>query len=285
MNSVNPLNPLTPMNPKTLVIISQVILTVSLLGALATGAATWAQAAAGPGDAGIEAERTMPAQPPVPQAIPANASPSSSLMSRVVAAEAATAGTDEAMGRGASVSLFAVQSAEARQFNKHDLVQIIVREASKMQRNQKTKAEKEWDLGASVKAWPGGTLADLLNFQIPGGSGDNLPEVDVASDKNFEGKGEYNRQDNMTDRLTAEVLDILPNGNLILEARTSIQTDQEISTMKVTGICRPDDITPANTVLSQQIFDLQIMRMHEGELKRTSEKGIIARVLDTVFAF
>ena len=55
--------------------------------------------------------------------------------------------------------------------------------------------------------------------------------------------------------------------------------------MKVTGICRPDDISAANTVLSNQVHDLMIEKIHKGELRESSKKGIIAKVLETVFAF
>jgi len=89
----------------------------------------------------------------------------------------------------------------------------------------------------------------------------------------------------MTDRLTAEIISVLPNGNLILEARTFIKTDEEESMMKVTGVCRPEDISTANSILSNLIHDLRIEKMHTGELKKVNEKGIISRVLEAIFAF
>ena len=112
-----------------------------------------------------------------------------------------------------------------------------------------------------------------------------LPELKMDFTREFTGEGEYQRRDDMSDRLTAEVIEVLPNGNLILEARTTIATDDEESVMNVTGICRPEDITAANTILSNQIHDLRIVRHHEGELPRTAKKGIIARVLEAIFAF
>ena len=55
--------------------------------------------------------------------------------------------------------------------------------------------------------------------------------------------------------------------------------------MKVTGVCRPEDVSPANTVLSNQIHDLSIEKVNHGELKKASEKGIIAQVFDAIFAW
>ena len=53
----------------------------------------------------------------------------------------------------------------------------------------------------------------------------------------------------------------------------------------MTGICRPEDVSPANTILSNQIHDLEVEKIHKGELKKANEKGIISKFLDFLFAF
>ena len=86
--------------------------------------------------------------------------------------------------------------------------------------------------------------------------------------------------------MTVEVIEILPNGNLVVEGRTTIVTDQEESVMTLTGICRPQDISVSgNTILSNQLHDLTVRKMHRGELKNTASKGILAQILDFVIAF
>jgi flagellar L-ring protein precursor FlgH len=220
---------------------------------------------------------------PLP-ALPPGAAPSSSLMTRMIATQPLTVGA-QGVVRQPNISLFAVSTAEPRLFKEHDLVQIIVREVSQASRGQEVDLEKDWALNAQVNSWPSSSFTDLLQLIIRQGSGNNVPRVNLEAEKDFNGEGDYIRKDNLTDRLTAEVLEVLPNGNLVLQSCTTIQTDKELSTMKVTGICRPDDITPANTLLSNQIFNLKIERLNSGELKKVSEKGIIAQVFDTVFAF
>ncbi|MEM7228553.1 MAG: flagellar basal body L-ring protein FlgH [Planctomycetota bacterium] len=182
-------------------------------------------------------------------------------------------------------SMFFVAEPEPREFNKHDLIQIIVRENSTTKREHELETEKAFEIDGGIAAWPNFQLPDLLELQLEAGSSTNLPQVNLDFNKEFEGEGEYERKDSMTDRLTARVIEVRPNGNLVLEACTTIQTDEEISIMKVTGECRSDDVSPGNTIFSQQIWDLSIVRTHEGELKRTNEKGLIAKVLEAVFAF
>lgn len=182
-------------------------------------------------------------------------------------------------------SMIAVAPPKPREFAVHDLVQIVVRETSRVNSEQSVESEKRYDLQGSIEAWPDLRLADLLEFQVRAGRTTDLPRVDVGIDKEFEGEGEYERNDDLSARLTAEIIEVLPNGNLILEARTYIKTDTEEATMKVTGTCRPQDVTAANTVLSNQLHDLRIEKMHEGQLRKTAEKGLIAKLFDAIFAF
>jgi flagellar basal body L-ring protein FlgH len=53
----------------------------------------------------------------------------------------------------------------------------------------------------------------------------------------------------------------------------------------LSGICRPEDIDGNNQVLSQRVADAVIKKETTGQLRETSEKGIIARILDSIFAF
>ena len=51
------------------------------------------------------------------------------------------------------------------------------------------------------------------------------------------------------------------------------------------GVCRQEDVTDANTVLSSQIAKLTVSVQNAGEVRKASKKGIIPRALETVFAF
>ena len=182
-------------------------------------------------------------------------------------------------------SMFAITPEMPRSFRRHDLVQIIVRESSQASSSQEADAGKRYRLDGRIAAWPDLNLSDLLDLRVMAGRTTNLPEVRIQGSKDFSGDGEYKREDDFTTRLTAQVVEILPNGNLILEARTHIRLDDETTTIKVTGVCRPEDVTVANTVLSSSIADLNIEKTNTGELRRTTQKGLLSRLFDTVFAF
>ncbi len=61
--------------------------------------------------------------------------------------------------------------------------------------------------------------------------------------------------------------------------------DEEESVLHVTGICRPVDVTPANTIQSSQLHDLSVRKLNKGELKKTNERGLFSKILELMFAF
>jgi flagellar L-ring protein precursor FlgH len=183
------------------------------------------------------------------------------------------------------MSMFAIAPAEERLFVVHDLVQIVVRETSVAKSSQSLDTKKEADLDWSIPRSPQLELLALLEAQISAGRTTDRPALELQYNNEFKGDGQYERKDDLTARVTAEVIEILPNGNLVLEARTTILTDKEEQVITVTGTCRADDVTPANSVLSNQLHDLRIEKQHKGELRTTNERGFIGKVLDAIFSF
>jgi len=217
-----------------------------------------------------------------------------SLYERPVAAPAERATTAEGVAPApavrptapqslASVSLIAIEPPEPRQFEANDLVTIIVSERSQFDRDQSLDAEKKYDLDMGVQEFI--DLVSLLELQVDSSSDERLPAIAVQSRSKFEGDGAYSKQDRLTDRIQAKVLEVKPNGTLVLEARRMVRTDEEETVVTLSGLCRSEDVTDANTIQSNQLYDLALDVQNSGEMDRSSRKGIIPRVLETLFNF
>ena len=180
-------------------------------------------------------------------------------------------------------SMFVITPPPPKRLALHDLVTIIVNETSRSTRTQSLETEKEYTAEAQLARFP--SLSDLIEARLVAGDAntDNLLDIDATSE--FTGEGEYERSDRMTARIQAEVIDIKPNGVLVLEARSSIQTDEEIQVFVLSGNCRSDDITDQNTIQSSQLHNLNIVSKNEGEVRKSAKKGVIPRVLEAIFAF
>jgi flagellar L-ring protein precursor FlgH len=187
-------------------------------------------------------------------------------------------------GRPTTGCLFEVADLVPREFSVHDLVTIVVSESSKSKSSADAKADKDYDMSAEVAAF-----MTLDPTSLAGGTvqvdPSSLPVFDVQASKGFKGKGNYTRSDDFTARVTAEIVEIRPNGLLVLEARREIVNDGESQVILLSGICRPEDVDANNQVLSQRVADAVIKKTTTGQLRDTAEKGLIAKMLDAIFAF
>ena len=186
----------------------------------------------------------------------------------------------------ASSSFAAVKTPEPRRFAKHDLVTIIIREATETDFEANIETEKEVGVEGEVSDFPRLNLRDLLNMQMrPNDMQEGMPRVGVDFNNEFTGEGGYSRRETVTGRITAQVIDVKPNGMLVLEARKHLRTDDETLDLVLTGSCRPEDISIDNTILSTQLYNLRLDKQHEGELRRSTRKGLLTKLLDTIFNF
>ncbi|MEL7474301.1 MAG: flagellar basal body L-ring protein FlgH [Planctomycetota bacterium] len=181
------------------------------------------------------------------------------------------------------VSMLVVIPPPPVEFKRHDLVSIIVDEISTTTARHELETTKEYDTTAEFGPFP--SLRHLLELQLQNGDSSRTAELGLRGDNEFTGEGEYTRDDRFTARVQAEVIDVKPNGNLVLEARKTIIRDNEVQIIVLAGVCRGADISQQNTVLSSQIADLTIAMRNEGDVREAAKKGLIPRFLETVFNF
>jgi len=184
----------------------------------------------------------------------------------------------------ASSSFMAVTAPEPRVFAVHDLLTIVIRENTKTTFKSSLETEKESTWTGEIAEFPRFNLSDLIDLSLaPNTFPDGRVKLDVTADSEFEGEGDYANTQTMTTRIQATIIDVKPNGNIVVEARKSVRSDDEHYTLVATGTCRVDDITADNTVLSTQIADLFIDKQHEGHLKKAADKGLLTEVMDFLF--
>lgn len=181
------------------------------------------------------------------------------------------------------VSMYFIEAPEIRTLQVHDIITIIIDENSSQTSSQKLETEKESKSKANVNATL--NLMQLLELRLAENATSNTDLLDFTASREFAGEGDYERKDKFSARIAAVVLEVKPNGTLVLQATKRIAKDKEISTLVLSGFARDEDVTAQNTILSSQLADLNIVLNNEGDLKKAAEKGIITRVLDTIFAF
>jgi flagellar L-ring protein precursor FlgH len=82
--------------------------------------------------------------------------------------------------------------------------------------------------------------------------------LNSTNNQQLQGQGQTSRNMTLSTTISALVLDVSPNGTLMVEGKKDIAVNSEKQTITVRGLVRPADLTPANTVLSTQVADLQV---------------------------
>jgi flagellar L-ring protein precursor FlgH len=175
------------------------------------------------------------------------------------------------------LSVLAVPLPKPRVVHKHDLVTIIVREESQSSSKGTTDLKRNSDLDAKIDAYVNMNFKKLaLEAHNPG----TAPEIKGEFSRNFKGEADVDRSDSFTARIGAEVLDVKPNGTIVIQARKHIKTDEEEQDFVLTGSCRAEDIGPDNSVLSTTLHDLDVKKNTRGAARDSTKRGWISRLLD-----
>jgi len=180
-------------------------------------------------------------------------------------------------------SYYNVPPAKPKLLRKHDLVTIVIRENSQFQTNGTTDLKRQNDLDAVIDSYV------TLGWEKGPTLAEHTPatpiELKTNGQRDFKGTAQLERDDSYTGRITAEVVDVKPNGTLILQATENIKTDDEEQKVTLVGTCRVEDITADNTVLSNQLFNLSLSKQHKGAVKDTTKRGWFERFFDWVNPF
>jgi flagellar L-ring protein FlgH len=163
----------------------------------------------------------------------------------------------------------------------NDIVTIIIDESSSGQNQASTNSSKNSSTSAGINAMLG-LDASVLNANA--NLGGKL-SVGGESASTLKGAGDTSRGGKLQARLTARVVRVLDNGNLLIEGRRQLTLNAEDQFIVITGVIRPEDITAENSVLSSNIADARIVYTGSGVLADKQHPGWLTRALDWGWPF
>lgn len=171
---------------------------------------------------------------------------------------------------GASTSLF--QDTKAARIG--DVVTVHIVENAKGSKDAGTKTGRTSTLSASAAAL----------FGAPNNI-TNRMNADASFDTSFDGSGSTSRSGALTADITTVVTDVFPNGNLKIEGHRDVTINREKETITLSGIIRPEDIGPQNTVLSTYVAEAVINYSGNGVLNDKQRPGWAMTILDWIWPF
>ena len=148
-----------------------------------------------------------------------------------------------------------------------DILTIIVNETSSAIRSGASSNTKS----ASASTEKGG---GLLGF---------VPDSSIGQQDNFSTKGSINNTNTAKARLTVKVVEVKPNGNLVVSGTQNIRQNGEEQRIVVSGPVRPADIQADNTVLSSNVADAKILFTGKGSIMRKQRQGVLTQIWNWIF--
>ncbi len=152
-----------------------------------------------------------------------------------------------------------------------DILTVQIVESAKAGSESSTNTKKENSFG--VEAGGGsGALGFLPSFGASGGN-----------KVGYDGTGGTSREGKLVATVSARVIKVLDNGNLVIDGSKVVEINDEKEIIKISGIVRPQDVQKNNIVYSSSIADAQITYSGKGVAHTAQRPGFFARLFNWIF--
>lgn len=162
-----------------------------------------------------------------------------------------------------------------------DMVTVMIEEETQGKDNAETKTDRKSN-----------TLFGITNFfgamaQIPASllGADPSSLINANHESKHEGKGTTKRSSTLLATITARVVRVLKNGDLMVRGQKNITINKEEQVMTIEGFIRPYDISSTNTISSTMVADARISLSGFGALSNQQKPGWLQQIFDKILPF
>jgi flagellar L-ring protein precursor FlgH len=159
-------------------------------------------------------------------------------------------------------------------------VQVTIADEATLSNETSRTRQNSDDLSASAFFGLESRLADVLPNAV---DPDNL--VELESELEHGGRGNTARTEEIRLNIAAVVIQVLPNGNLVIQGRQEVRVNFEVRELYVAGVARPVDITPDNEIRHDQIAELRVAYGGRGQITDVQQPRYGAQVLDVILPY
>jgi flagellar L-ring protein precursor FlgH len=163
-----------------------------------------------------------------------------------------------------SISLFE----DPKPYRVGDVLTIILQEQTSASKTAATNTKKDDDIDINV--------ASILGVS-PTHNGNTLLNAQIEPSREFSGEADSSQSNSLTGEITVTVVDILPNGNLVVQGEKWLTLNKGKEYIRIAGVVRPQDVTSDNTITSSKLADAQIAYSGEGFLADSNEQGWLSK--------
>jgi len=153
---------------------------------------------------------------------------------------------------------------KSKSFQVGDVITVLLNESSQASRTQNgtiTRESKNDMVPKGLSTWGAGVGGWMKGIKMDGSSMSN------------KGTGAADQQATLTGSVAVSVVEVMPNGNLVLRGEKQLALTEGSEIIQVAGIIRPDDVAPNNTVQSRRLANAQIAYRGSGDLANATKAG------------
>jgi flagellar L-ring protein precursor FlgH len=170
---------------------------------------------------------------------------------------------------------------EQRELQLNDIITVLV--------DYKSALQSDGDANSKKTASFNAVLSDWLKFDgkniLPAPQNNGDPRISGAVTSQFKTQADVKQKDALTFKIATSVVDIRPNGNLVIEGRSEVQNDDEVWEQSLTGVLRRQSIGPDRTVRSDDIAERRIRIRKKGFVHDATNRGWLVKWYDEVKPF
>jgi flagellar L-ring protein precursor FlgH len=153
-----------------------------------------------------------------------------------------------------------------------DIITIILQERTNASKSATTTTAKDAEVSIG---------APTIFGQGVTHRGKDILSASIDAERDFSGEGDSTQSNSLTGQISVTVVDVYPNGNLMIRGEKLLTLNQGSEHVRISGIVRAADVTPTNTVFSTQVANARIIYGGQGVLADANTKGWIQRVFDS----
>lgn len=162
-----------------------------------------------------------------------------------------------------------------------DIVTISIVESSSATESATTDTSRDSSVKAGVKTFLGYENQLMKKFK----NFNSAEMLDASLTNKFTGSGKTVRSGTLTANITAKIVEVLPNGNFVIEGRREVEVNHETQYIVISGIVRPEDISRDNIVLSTYIADASIVYSGRGVINDHQKPGWFTGLVNRFWPF
>ncbi|MDR1872644.1 MAG: flagellar basal body L-ring protein FlgH [Deltaproteobacteria bacterium] len=163
-----------------------------------------------------------------------------------------------------------------------DIITINIVETSRGSKQANTSTSRSNAVNSKVNSLFGLEKPGVL--PSPGGI-DLMGGLDLSSSHNFTGTGSTSRAESVTAKISARIIQVLPNRNLVIRGSQEIMVNNEKQYITVQGVVRPADVATDNSVLSTYLADARIEYTGKGDVSDRQREGWFTRLVGNIWPF